>query len=103
MKVIGLKEYVKQGKKYCFINGMYEAINADNESFINYNINFRKKDWNICSIEAMTARLLDEIVCKKFTQSSSILRINVINNYNGTRTFIMYYNNKFKREYLVKG
>lgn len=103
MKVIVLKQYMKQGKNYRFIEGAYEAINADNENFINYNIYFKKKDWNILSIEEMTAMLLDDIVCKKFYKSPRILRINVINNYNGTKTIIVYYNNKFKREYLVKG
>lgn len=51
----------------------------------------------------MTSILLNDIVSKKFYKSSRILRINVINNYNGTKTFIVYYNNNFKCEYLVKG
>lgn len=103
MKVIALKCYMKQGKEYKFIDGAYEAVNTDNECFVNYNRYFSKKDWNILSIEEMTATLLDDIVNKKFYKSSRILRINVINNYNGTKTFIVYYNNKFKCEYLVKG
>lgn len=103
MKVIALKQYMKQGKNYRFIEGAYEVINADNENFINYNIYFKKKDWHNYSVEAMTSILLDDIVDKKFNKSSRILRINVINNYNGTKTFIVYYNNRFKREYLVKG
>ena len=103
MKVIAIKQYMKQGKEYRFLDGVYENISTDNECFVNFNIHFRKKDWNILSIEEMTAMLLDDIVCKKFYKSPRILRINVINNYNGTKTFIVYYNNKFKREYLVKG
>lgn len=103
MRVIALKTFMKQGKKYKFIDGAYEAINAGNECFVNYNIHFRKKDWHICSIEEMTSILLNDIVSKKFYKSSRILRINVINNYNGTKTFIVYYNNNFKCEYLVKG
>lgn len=103
MRVIAMKQYMKQGKKYKFIDGAYEAINTDNERFVNINIYFRKKDWSILPIEEMTSVLLDDIVNKKFYKSSRILRINVINNYNGTKTFIIYYNNKFKREYLVKG
>lgn len=103
MKVIAVKEYMKKGREYKFIDGSYEAINTDNERFINFDIHFRKKDWYICSIEAMTSLLLNDIVDKKFYKSSRILRINVINNYNETKTFIVYYNNRFKREYLVKG
>lgn len=103
MRVIALKTFMKQGKKYKFINGAYEAINADNECFVNYNIQFKKKDWYIRSIEEMTSILLNDIVNKKFYKSSGILRINVINNYNETKTFIIYYNNNFKCEYLVKG
>lgn len=103
MKVIALKQYMKQGKRYKFLNGAYEFINVDNENFINYNIYFKKRDWHILSIEKMTSILLDEIVSKKFYKSSRILRINVINNYNGTKTFIVYSNNNFKCEFLVKG
>ena len=103
MKVIAIKQYMKQGKRYEFTNGAYESITGDNENFINYNIYFKKKDWYNYSVEAMTSILLDDIVDKKFNKSSRILRINVINNYNGTKTFIVYYNNRFKREYLVKG
>mgnify|MGYP005758077237 FL=1 len=51
----------------------------------------------------MTSILLGEIVNKKFYKSSNILRINVVNNYNNTKTFIVYHNNNFKCEYLVKG
>lgn len=43
MRVIALKTFMKQGKKYKFINGAYEAVNTDNECFVNYNIHFRKK------------------------------------------------------------
>lgn len=103
MRVIALKRYMKQGKKYVFINGSYEAINEDNKQFINYNIYFKKKDWSVLSIEEMTAVLLQEIVDKKFYKSSYILRINVVNNYNGTKTITVYFNNNFKCEYLVKG
>lgn len=103
MKVIAVKEYMKKGREYKFIEGSYEAINTDNERFINFDIHFRKKDWHTCSTEVMTSVLLDDIVDKKFYKSSRILRINVINNYNGTKTFIVYYNNRFKHEYLVKG
>lgn len=103
MKVIAIKQYIKQGKRYEFTNGVYESINTDNENFINYNIYFKKRDWDILPIEKMTSILLDEIVKKKFYKSSNILRINVVNNYNGTRTFIVYHNNTCKCEYLVKG
>lgn len=103
MKVIAIKQYMKQSKRYVFLNGAYESINVDNENFINYNIYFKKRDWHILSIEKMTSILLDEIVNKKFYKSSNILRINVVNNYNNTKTFIVYHNNNFKCEYLVKG
>ena len=103
MKVIAIKQYMKQGKRYEFTNGAYEFINGDNENFINYNIYFKKSDWDILPIEKMTSILLDEIVSKKFYKSSRILRINIINNYNGTKTFIVYHNNMYKCEYLVKG
>lgn len=102
MKVIAIKQYMKQGKRYMFLNGAYEFINVDNEMFINYDIYFKKGDWAILSIEKMTSILLDEIVKKKFYKSSNILRINVINNYNGTKTFIVYRNNRCKCEFLVK-
>lgn len=103
MKVIAMKQYLKDGKRYKFTNGAYEYINVDNENFINYNIYFKKRDWDILPIEKMTSILLDEIVKKKFYKSSNILRINVVNNYNGTRTFIVYRNNMCKCEFLVKG
>lgn len=103
MKVIAIKHYMKQGKRYKFINGYYEAINNDNYNFINYNIHFKKRDWQVLSIEEMSGFLLEEIVNKKFYKSSNILRINIINNYNDTKTFIVYHNNMYKCEYLVKG
>lgn len=102
MKVIAMKQYMKDGKRYKFTNGAYEYINVDNENFINYNIYFKKRDWDVLTIEKMTSILLDEIVKKKFYKSSNILRINVVNNYNGTKTFIVYRNNKCKCEFLVK-
>lgn len=43
MKVIAIKQYMKQGKRYMFLNGAYESINVDNENFINYNIYFKKE------------------------------------------------------------
>lgn len=43
MKVIAVKEYMKKGREYKFIEGSYEAINTDNERFINFDIHFRKK------------------------------------------------------------
>lgn len=103
MNVIAIKKYMKQGKRYEFTNGAYESITVDNENFINYNIYFKKRDWDILPIEKMTSILLDEIVKKKFYKSSHILRINIINNYNGTKTFIVYHNNMYKYEFLVKG
>ena len=103
MKVIAMKQYMKQGKRYKFLNGAYESINVDNENFINYNIHFKKKDWWVLSIEKMTGLLLEEIVNKKFYKSSNILRINIINNYNNTKTFIVYHSNMCKCEFLVKG
>lgn len=103
MKVIAIKQYMKQGKRYEFTNGAYESINTDNEKFINYNTHFKKRDWDVLPIEKMTSILLYEIVSKKFYKSSRILRINIVNNYNGTKTFIVYHNNMYKCEYLVKG